>query len=113
MPNLLILLGFAEPIRNQYRDRLQQKFPELTIHVVDHRSKVGPYIAAADVLLTFTPARFTLLPHAVTVFVPKGGPATPARAEGRIAAILRVADDPLESAVRVAFAQAPCRQAGG
>src|SRR5262245_19883599 len=53
--NLLILLSLPEPIRNRYRDHLRQKFPDLTIDVVDHRSKVGPYIAAADALLTFTP----------------------------------------------------------
>ena len=55
MPNLLILLSLPEPIRNRYRDHLQQKFPALTINVVDHRSKVGPHIATADALLTFTP----------------------------------------------------------
>ena len=55
MANLLILLSFPEEIRNRYRDGLKQRFPELTIDVVDHRSKVGPHIAAADVLLTFTP----------------------------------------------------------
>src|SRR5215813_372250 len=53
--NLLILLGLTEKIRHRYRDRLQQTFPALTINVVDHREKVGPYIADADALLTFTP----------------------------------------------------------
>jgi D-2-hydroxyacid dehydrogenase (NADP+) len=55
MPNLLILLSLPETIRNRYRDHLAWKFPALAIDVVDHRSKVGPYIAAADALLTFTP----------------------------------------------------------
>ncbi len=55
MPNLLILLGLTETIRNQYRDRLRARFPELTVNLVDHHSKVGPYIADADALLTFTP----------------------------------------------------------
>jgi phosphoglycerate dehydrogenase-like enzyme len=55
MTNLLILLTLPETIRNQYRDRLQARFPELAISVVDHHSKVGPYIAAADILLTFAP----------------------------------------------------------
>jgi D-2-hydroxyacid dehydrogenase (NADP+) len=55
MPNLLILLTLPEPIRDDYRDRLQARFPELNIDVVDHHSKVGPYIAAADILLTFAP----------------------------------------------------------
>ena len=55
MANVLILLTLPEPIRNQYRDRLQRSFPQLCISVADHRSKVGPYIAGADALLTFTP----------------------------------------------------------
>ncbi len=55
MTNLLILLGLTETVRNQYRDRLRAGFPELKIDLVDHHSKVGPYIAAAEVLLTFTP----------------------------------------------------------
>jgi D-2-hydroxyacid dehydrogenase (NADP+) len=55
MTNLLILLGLTETVRNQYRDRLQARFPELKIDLVDHHSKVGPHIGAADALLTFTP----------------------------------------------------------
>lgn len=55
MTNLLILLGLTETVRNQYRDQLRAGFPELKIDLVDHHSKVGPYIAAAEVLLTFTP----------------------------------------------------------
>jgi hypothetical protein len=42
MTNLLILLTLSEPVRNQYRDRLQARFPELSINLVDHHSKVGP-----------------------------------------------------------------------
>jgi D-2-hydroxyacid dehydrogenase (NADP+) len=55
MANLLILLGLPEAVRNQYRDRLKARFPALGINVVDHHSKVGPYIADADAMLTFTP----------------------------------------------------------
>jgi D-2-hydroxyacid dehydrogenase (NADP+) len=55
MANLLILLGLTETVRNQYRDRLRARFPKLKIDLVDHHSKVGPYIGSADVLLTFTP----------------------------------------------------------
>jgi D-2-hydroxyacid dehydrogenase (NADP+) len=55
MTNLLILLSLPEPVRNQYRERLQAAFPPLKIDVVDHRSKVGPYIGEADALITFTP----------------------------------------------------------
>jgi phosphoglycerate dehydrogenase-like enzyme len=55
MTNLLILLTLPEPIPAQYRDRLKTRFPELAIDVVTHHSEVGPYIAAADILLTFAP----------------------------------------------------------
>jgi len=60
MPNLLILLTLPDYVRVQYRDRLQKQFPELTITVVDHHSKVGPHIGATDILLTFAPM---LAPH--------------------------------------------------
>jgi phosphoglycerate dehydrogenase-like enzyme len=55
MTNLLILLAMPEPVRNQYRDRMRSRFPELTVKLVDHHSKVGPHIGAADALLTFAP----------------------------------------------------------
>ncbi len=55
MTNLLILLTLTPELNNQYRDRLKAKFPELHVDLVDHHSKVGPYIAAADILLTFAP----------------------------------------------------------
>jgi phosphoglycerate dehydrogenase-like enzyme len=55
MTKLLILLGLTEAVRNQYRDRLQARFPDLEINLVDHHSNVGPYIAKTDALLTFTP----------------------------------------------------------
>ncbi len=50
---LLLLLNFPEPVRNQYRDRLAATFPELEVEMVDHHSKVDPYIAAAEILMTF------------------------------------------------------------
>ena len=55
MAKVLILLTLPEPIRNQYRDRLRKRFPEITIELVDHHSKVGPYIDEADALITFAP----------------------------------------------------------
>jgi D-2-hydroxyacid dehydrogenase (NADP+) len=55
MTNLLILLAMPETVRNQYRDRMRAQFPELGVNLVDHHSKVGPYIASADALLTFAP----------------------------------------------------------
>jgi D-2-hydroxyacid dehydrogenase (NADP+) len=50
---LLLLLAFPEGVRNQYRDRLAEAFPGLGIEMVDHHSKVDPYIADADILVTF------------------------------------------------------------
>jgi len=55
MAKVLILLTLPEPIRNQYRDRLRKRFPEITIELVDHHSKVGPYIDEADALITVAP----------------------------------------------------------
>ncbi len=55
MTNLLILLAMPEPVRNQYRARMQARFPELNVALVDHHSKAGPHIAEADALLTFAP----------------------------------------------------------
>src|SRR6516162_4298485 len=55
MVNILVLLTLPEPIRSQYRDRLRKRFPEVAIDLVDHHSKVGPYIATTDALVTFAP----------------------------------------------------------
>jgi D-2-hydroxyacid dehydrogenase (NADP+) len=49
----LILLTFPEPIRNVYRDGLAEAFPQLKIDMVDHHSKVDPYIGEANILVTF------------------------------------------------------------
>ena len=53
MTRLLILLTLPEKIRMQYQQRLHSEFPELTIDLVDHHSKVDPFIGSADILLTF------------------------------------------------------------
>ncbi len=53
MTRLLILLTLPEKIRMQYYERLRSEFPDLAIDLVDHHSKVDPYIASADILLTF------------------------------------------------------------
>ena len=55
MSRLLILLTLPPPVRDQYRNRLAERFPQLTIDMVDHHSKTGPYIGGADALLTFGP----------------------------------------------------------
>src|SRR5262245_37297065 len=55
MPNLLILLTFPKDVRDYYLTHLRQQFPELTIDLVDHHSKAPPFMANADVLITFGP----------------------------------------------------------
>src|ERR1700731_2141713 len=55
MPRLLILLTLPTQVRDQYRIRLAQRFPQLAIDMVDHHSKTGPFMASADALLTFGP----------------------------------------------------------
>jgi phosphoglycerate dehydrogenase-like enzyme len=55
MPNLLILLTLPAAVGDRYRDALQRRFPELNIDVVDHHTKAAPFIASADILLTFAP----------------------------------------------------------
>ncbi|HZT63863.1 MAG TPA: D-2-hydroxyacid dehydrogenase [Burkholderiales bacterium] len=53
MTKLLILLTLPEKIRMQYYNGLRSEFPDLAIELVDHHSKVDPYIASSDILLTF------------------------------------------------------------
>ncbi|OGA13100.1 MAG: hypothetical protein A3H32_19030 [Betaproteobacteria bacterium RIFCSPLOWO2_02_FULL_63_19] len=53
MANLLIVLTLPEPVKTKYYNHLRAKFPDLTINMVDHHSKVGPYIDSADILVSF------------------------------------------------------------
>jgi D-2-hydroxyacid dehydrogenase (NADP+) len=53
--SLLMLLAMPPEIRAQYNARLRTTFSELAVHLVDHHSKVGPYIHDADILMTFAP----------------------------------------------------------
>jgi len=53
MTNLLIMLTLPEKVRNKYYAHLKVKFPEIHIDMIDHHSKVGPYIGSADILITF------------------------------------------------------------
>jgi D-2-hydroxyacid dehydrogenase (NADP+) len=53
MTQLLILLTLPEKVRKQYYDHLRSRFPAITIDMVDHHSKVDPFIGSADILLTF------------------------------------------------------------
>src|SRR3990172_9406852 len=53
MTNVLIILTYPEHLRRQYSDHIREKFPGSTVNVVDHHSKVGPYLGSAEVVLTF------------------------------------------------------------
>src|SRR5260221_3060431 len=55
MTNVLIVLTLHGPVRMQYFNHLKQHFPGIKLDMVDHHSKVDPYIAAAEVLVTFGP----------------------------------------------------------
>lgn len=55
MTNALFILAYPDKLRNRYVDGLRNAFPDIDINVVDHHSKVDPYIENADVLLTFGP----------------------------------------------------------
>lgn len=55
MTRLLLLLDLPTEIQTQYSSRLRARFPQLTIDLVDHHTKVEPYIQTADVLVTFAP----------------------------------------------------------
>jgi phosphoglycerate dehydrogenase-like enzyme len=55
MAQVLVLLSMPEAVRMQYHDRIKARFPELTVNVVEHHSKVDPYIDSADILMTFGP----------------------------------------------------------
>ncbi len=55
MTNVLIVLTLPEAVRMQYFEHVKKHFPEVRLEMVDHHSKVDPYIAAAEVLITFGP----------------------------------------------------------
>jgi len=55
MTNVLIVLTLPEVVRLQYFDHVKKRFPEVSLDMVDHHTKVDPYIAAAEVLITFGP----------------------------------------------------------
>ncbi len=55
MTRLLALLSLPEKVRSQYHKGIKSRFPGIEINLVDHHSKVDPFIAEADVLVTFGP----------------------------------------------------------
>jgi phosphoglycerate dehydrogenase-like enzyme len=53
--NVLLILPAAENIDHVYDRELRARFPQLTIHSVDHHEKVGPNVESVDVLMSFSP----------------------------------------------------------
>jgi len=51
--NLLIVLTLPEPVRNRYYEHIRAAFPDLQVDMVDHHTKVDPYIRSADILVAF------------------------------------------------------------
>jgi len=55
MTQVLIVLSLPEKVRTRYYDHLRTTFPRVTVNMVEHHTKVDPYIGTADVLVTFGP----------------------------------------------------------
>jgi phosphoglycerate dehydrogenase-like enzyme len=55
MTRILILLTLPETVRMRYYDHIRTRFPEGTVNMVDHHTRVDPHIGSADVLVTFGP----------------------------------------------------------
>ena len=55
MIHILILLTLPSPVSQQYFERVKSLSPNIEVTLVDHHSKVDPYIEQTDVLITFGP----------------------------------------------------------
>jgi len=53
--NLLLILPPAENVDHIYERALRARFPGLTVDCAEHHEQVGPYVGAADILMTFSP----------------------------------------------------------
>src|ERR1700679_333176 len=53
MTSLLIILAMPDDVIARYRDPLRAHFPGVEINTVNHRDKIAPYIAGANIVLTF------------------------------------------------------------
>lgn len=55
MTNVLFVLEFSEKQRKTYHDGVANAFPNITVHTVEDVRQADPYLATADVLVTFAP----------------------------------------------------------
>lgn len=53
MTELLFVQEMPEDVRNAYCTSIRKNFPGVTVNAVGHYSKAEPYLASADVILTF------------------------------------------------------------
>jgi D-2-hydroxyacid dehydrogenase (NADP+) len=55
MTNVLFVLEFPEKQRRAYHDGVANAFPNISVHTVEDVRLADPYLATADVLITFAP----------------------------------------------------------
>jgi D-2-hydroxyacid dehydrogenase (NADP+) len=53
LTSLLIVLAMPDQVIAAYATALQAHFPGIEINAVNHRDKIGPYIARTEILVTF------------------------------------------------------------
>ncbi len=53
MTSVLIVLAMPDEVIARYREPLAARFPEIELNAVNHRDKIDPFIARAEILLTF------------------------------------------------------------
>src|SRR2546423_14970575 len=55
MTSVLILLTLPPEVRAHYYESIRTSFPALNVAMVDHVGKADPYLAEAEILITFGP----------------------------------------------------------
>jgi phosphoglycerate dehydrogenase-like enzyme len=55
MIKVLLLLNMPEQLRNSFHKGLERSFPNVTFHLVDNVTKVDPFLADCEVLMTHGP----------------------------------------------------------
>lgn len=53
MTEILFIQEMPDEVRSTYCDGLRKAFPGIVVNAVGHYSRAGPYLASADVILTF------------------------------------------------------------
>lgn len=53
MVNALIIIDYPEPLSSEYLSHMRERFPDITTNLAVSITDAEPYIAAADVIITF------------------------------------------------------------